>query len=112
MQRKEDSIKEARRKACLEEERGDIKNTTKDPSLKYVSKSQLGTKTLLENHRKEEILNELQKMEKNFGNHKDVGARINDRENCHLRLGYKENVGLTKGKIEEERKQNVISNLT
>ena len=59
----------------------------------------------MENHRKEEMLNELQKLDKNFGNHKDIEGRINDRENCHLRLGYKENMGITKGKIHEERKK-------
>ena len=51
------------------------------------------------------MLNELQKLDKNYGTYKDVEARINDREKCHLRLGYKESMGLTKGKIHEERKK-------
>jgi hypothetical protein len=36
------------------------------------------------------MLNELKKLETNYGIHKDVEARIDDREKCHLRLGYKE----------------------
>lgn len=51
------------------------------------------------------MLNELQKLDKNYGTYKDVEARIHDREKCHLRLGYKETMGLTKGKINEERKK-------
>jgi hypothetical protein len=77
-----------------------------------MSKPSIGTKTLLENHRKEEILGDLHKLDKNYGSYKDVEARINDREKCHLRLGYKEQMGMTKGKIQEERKKQIIDNLT
>ena len=47
-----------------------------------------------------------------MGNHKDVKQRIDERENCQLRLGYKETPGKTKADIVNERKQQVIDNLT
>ena len=58
------------------------------------------------------MLNELQKLENNYETHMDVEARINEREKCHLRLGHKEISGLTKGKIHEERKKQMIENMT
>lgn len=49
-----------------------------------------------------------------MGNYKDGKARLDERENCHLRLGYKpENgFGKTKKHVEEQRKQEIIENLT
>jgi hypothetical protein len=43
-----------------------------------------------------------------------VKARIDDRENCHLRLGYKPNSGEypSKGKIDAERKKKMVENMT
>ncbi len=58
------------------------------------------------------MLNELKKIEGNIGNLKDAKARLEDREACHLRIGYKEIPGKTKGTIEEERKKDIINNLT
>jgi len=52
---------------------------------------------LLENQRKEEMLNELKKLDRNLESHKDCKQRIDEREACHLRLGYKESSGLTFG---------------
>jgi hypothetical protein len=47
-----------------------------------------------------------------MGFHKDVKKRLDERENCNLRLGYKENPGKTRSVIVNERKQLVIDNLT
>lgn len=65
--------------------------------MTYHAKPKVESKTLLDNLRKEEMLNELKKIEGNIGNLKDGKARLEDRENCHLRLGYKEVLGKTKG---------------
>jgi len=66
----------------------------------------------LDNVRKEEILNELKKIEHNIGQYKDCKQRIDEREACHLRLGYKETPGLTYSKIQEERKNQMVQNMT
>lgn len=60
------------------------------------------------------MLLELKKIEKNIGSYKDVKQRIDEREACHLRLGYKPQSGggYTKAKIEEERKKKMIDNMT
>ena len=58
------------------------------------------------------MLAELKKLENNFGTYKDVEARIDEREKCHLRLGFKESMGMTKGQIDDRRKKEVIENLT
>lgn len=60
------------------------------------------------------MLEELKKIEKNIGAYKDVKARIDEREKCHLRLGYKPSSGgnLTKWKLEEDRKKKMIDNMT
>lgn len=39
-------------------------------------------------------------------------GRLEDREACYLRLGYKEIDGKTKKQIEEERKKQMIDNMT
>lgn len=51
------------------------------------------------------MLNELKKIEGNMGNLKDAKARLEDRVNCNLRLGYKEEPSRTKKDVEEERKK-------
>lgn len=51
------------------------------------------------------MLNELKKIEKNIGAYKDGKARIDERESCHLRLGYKDTPGMTLSQINEERKK-------
>lgn len=58
------------------------------------------------------MLKEVKKIEGNMGNMKDAKARLEDRVNCHLRLGYKEDAGRTKKDVEEERKKQIIDNLT
>jgi hypothetical protein len=39
-------------------------------------------------------------------------GRLEDREACYLRIGYKEVEGKTKKQIEEERKAAMIDNMT
>lgn len=113
IQIKADDKKEARKKANLEEEFVDVKNTVGiDPTLRYIEKPKINSKTLLELQRKAEALAQLKQFENNMGVHKDVKSRIDDRENCNLRLGYKEHPGKTRGVIVNERKQVVIENLT
>jgi hypothetical protein len=96
-QRKEESLKEARVKAGLDIQPSDVKETNKDPSLSYITKPTFATKTLLEKQRKDEMVNNYKKLDPNYTTFKDVKARIDERENCHLRLGYKDTSGRTKG---------------
>jgi hypothetical protein len=58
------------------------------------------------------MLNELKKLEGNVGNLADVKARLDEREKCLLRLGYKDEVGKTKKLIDEERKRDMVENMT
>jgi hypothetical protein len=58
------------------------------------------------------MLNELKNLEKNIGLGNDAKKRLEDRENCYLRLGYKDVAGKTKAVIDDERKKVVIDNLT
>ncbi len=62
--------------------------------------------------RKEEQFSELKKLESNIGNYKDIKGRLEDREACRQRLGYKDVPGKTKQVIDEERKTQIIDNLT
>jgi hypothetical protein len=54
------------------------------------------------------MLNELQKLEVNFTSFQDKKARLEERVNCQLRLGYKDTVGQTYKQIEEERKKIMV----
>lgn len=49
-----------------------------------------------------------------MGNFKDVKERIDERENCHLRLGYKPNTGdyPSKSKNDADRKKKMVENMT
>lgn len=58
------------------------------------------------------MLNELKKLERNIGALPDMKARLEHRENCFLRLGYKEEAGMSKSLIDEERKKQMIDNMT
>lgn len=111
-QRKEEEKQEARRKAGLEATITHVKNTEKDPTIKFVEDPKIYSKTLLDAQRKEEMLNQLKQLETNIGNFKDIKGRMEDREACYLRLGYKETEGKTKKQIEEERKNSMIENMT
>lgn len=48
-QRKEEERKEARKKAGLDQIISDVKETNKDPTLKYIQNPKLYSKTLLDN---------------------------------------------------------------
>ena len=110
-QRIEENRRNARRKAGLIEEHVDIKIRSKDPTTKFIEKPKIYSKTLLDTQRKEEILKELKKLNGNLGNLPDVKQRIDMRENCKLRLGYKEEPGKTKHVVDEERKRSMIDNM-
>lgn len=56
-QRKEEEKRDARKKAGLEETITHVKDTNKDPSIGFVENPKLYSKTLLDNQRKEEMLN-------------------------------------------------------
>ena len=47
-----------------------------------------------------------------MGNFKDIKARLEDREACRQRLGYKEVPTKTKRDVDDQRKQEIIDNLT
>lgn len=42
--------------------------------------------------------------------HKDGMTRLKEREDCLLRVAYKETEGKTKRKIDEERKKEILEN--
>jgi hypothetical protein len=71
-QKKEEDKCNARKKAGLTDTLVDIKVTSKDPTLNYIQNPTVASKTLLDNQRKEEMLNELKKIEKNIGAYKDT----------------------------------------
>ncbi len=51
------------------------------------------------------MLSELKKLEGNIGNFKDIKQRLEEREACVMRLGYKDTESKTKKVIDEERKK-------
>jgi hypothetical protein len=110
-QRKDEERRDARKKAGLEQIRSDVK-IAKEPSLSYQAHPAVGSKTLLDNQRKSEMLNELQKLDGNYTSFQDKKARLEERVNCQLRLGYKQSAGKTYKQIEEERKKTMIDNMT
>ena len=83
-----------------------------NPSLDFVEKPKYNARSLLITNRKEEMLTELKKIEGNFETHNDPQKRIDDREVAILRGGYKEKLNRTCHDIEEERKQNMIADMT
>lgn len=111
-QRKEEERQEARKKAGLDPTITHVKDLTKDPTTQFVHNPKLASKTLLDNQRKEEQLSQLKLLESNIGNFKDIKGRLEDREACYQRIGYKETEGKTKKLIDEERKQQMIENMT
>lgn len=56
------------------------------PTLTYVAKPAVTQKSQLEQNRRQQMLNDLKKFEKHVGNHADSYARMNERENCALRM--------------------------
>jgi len=62
-QRKDEQVKEARKRLGLAEKESDVKVTSKDPQMGYVKQPKAKSKTLLEMQRKEEMLKDLKKLE-------------------------------------------------
>jgi len=85
----------------------DIKDSSKDPGLGYVNKPDIRTKKALEVNRKKENFEQFKKTEEKQGNHKDALNRLKEREDCFLRIAYKDVDGRTKRQIDEERKRDM-----
>lgn len=81
-----------------------------DPSLKYVDKTNVDFET----RRKAAMLSELKKMEKNFDTHINGQERIENRENCILRLTFKglETESKNLRSIKEKRVKEMIDDMT
>lgn len=56
-------------------------------------------------------MNELKNNEQFFEHHQDARARIDGRENCHLRLQAEKPVGLTMGDVTNRRKKELINDM-
>lgn len=67
-----------------------------------ASKSELNLK------RRQENFEEFKKTEALQGTHKDGMQRLKEREDCFLRVAYKDVDGKTKRQIEEERKKEML----
>ncbi len=74
----------------------DIKDASKDPTLAYVERPGIGSKSELNLRRKKENFEEFKKTEAIQGKHKDGMARLKEREDCFLRVNFKEVEGRTK----------------
>ena len=74
----------------------DLKDGSKDPGIEYVKEPAIKTKKELEMKRHQENFEEFKKTELKQGNHRDAMARLKDREDCFLRVAFKEQDGLTK----------------
>lgn len=85
-QRKAQELVAARRRENLTDEVHEQKDDIKHPSLAFVPQPKIAAKSILEQHRRDQMLVDLKKIEKNVGHHKDAYARINERENCALRM--------------------------
>ena len=57
--RREEEFRAARAKAGLLEKPSDVKDLSKDPGLKFIEAPKILSKTLLDQQRKEDILNDL-----------------------------------------------------
>ena len=85
-QRRHQSRVEARRREGLTDDTLDTKLDVSQPSLAYVQNPKIFNKGMLQENRRMQMLHELKKTEANFATHKDAQARIEDRENCQLRM--------------------------
>ena len=70
-QRIENDKQEARKKVNLTDVVQDQKDEVGAPSLTFVSNPKIAAKSVLEQHRRTQMLNELKGMEKNVGTHPD-----------------------------------------
>ena len=104
----EEKKRAARTEAGLTSEFRDIKDGSKDPGIAYVRAPEINCRTLLRATRKQENFEELKKHEATYGEHKLGMERLHEREDCILRLGYKEEERPTMGAIKDRRKQEGI----
>jgi soluble P-type ATPase len=93
----------------------DVKETyEKIPSLSFIYKPSIPSKTLLDNTRKEEMIQQLMHYESVVGTLQDAKDRLVDREGCYQRKTFKPEgvTSRTKAHIDKELKDIVIENLT
>lgn len=88
----------------------DIKDSSKDPTLAYVDKPAIASKSELNLQRRKENYEEFKKTEALQGLHKDGMTRLKEREDCFLRIAFKDVDGKTKRQLEEERKKELLEN--
>ena len=86
----------------------DLKDGSKDPSLAYLEQPTIASKSELNLKRRKENFEEFKKTEALQGHHKDGMQRLKEREDCFLRLNFKEDDGRTKRQLEEERKKEML----
>lgn len=98
----------ARNKCGLHDKFVDIKDSSKDPTLAYVDSPAVKTKMDLEQRRREENFQEFRKTEEKQGNHKDGMQRLKEREDCFLRVAYKEHDGKTKRALQDARRKEML----
>jgi len=81
-----------------------------DPSLKWVTNTETDIHTI----RRANLIKELQKVEGNFDTHKEGQARIENRENCIVRLTFKGLDTVTKNMrtIKEARAKELVDDMT
>ena len=72
----------------LTEEFVDIKDASKDPTIKYVKHPDVNCRSLLLATRKRDNFNELRQHEATYGEHMMGAERLQEREDCVLRLGH------------------------
>ena len=58
------------------------------------------------------MLGELKQFEKYIGSHKVGKERLEQRETCNLRQGFKDTPGLVKQDIDKKRKEEMVKNMT
>ena len=106
--REHDAI-EARKAVNLTNATHDQKDEVGAPSLAFIKKPAISSKSMLAEHRRNKMLNELKKNEVNFGSHLDGQARIIGREDCNLRqLSLNPPSKNTRQAIIDKRRQDMI----
>ena len=86
-----------------------LKHGNNDPGVGYIDKPNVKSQGDLLNARKKELRAEFQEMEKKQGTHVIGMDRLNFREECLIREGYKEpDNRLTAWKIAEKRRKEDI----
>lgn len=85
-----------------------------NPSLYWVDKPLVVSKSLLVEKKKQDHLRDQQKFEKNFESHVDGQGRIEERENCIARITFKglDTVTMNKQVVKDRRTQEMIEDMT